>query len=222
MWTRPSLPGRMRQTGRGNRLEDWGRKLYLFQTWLIELRDWLKILKTPKEQEVGKATSEVARETQVDQAFGRPSIYIYGPEDLTLIVEPYGNTYVWTLRNDSLTSLPEVRLELLSACSLNRRKRAFRSAMGLRFKWLSIPELAAGEFTGTSTLLWFEGDCLCFGSKVAPHRLSWPNGDPCDVQRWRFEMNVIGAQSACDSSYGSSGFQAPTCSSWLIALVLTN
>jgi len=50
---------------------------------------------------------------------------ICGPDDASLLIEPYQNGYV-RIGNGSLHAIPELRLEVASAQSFDAPRRAFR------------------------------------------------------------------------------------------------
>lgn len=119
-------------------------------------------------------------------------IKIPGPDDIELLLEPYADGWTWKIRNGSLGPIDHLRFEIVGARSFDAKKRAFRQPIALRVQW-NIKDIPAGQLTPEKAIILvrIEGDHLGLGNINGMHQLSWPTGDPTEVERWLLEMRIV-------------------------------
>jgi hypothetical protein len=132
-----------------------------------------------------------SHDNQTDHARGRQSFKISRPDDIELLIDPYDDYYVWRIRNGSLRSMTQLRMEVSTARSFDAKKLDFRETFEFKVQWRVVDRLAAGEFTDYLIFISLEGDHLRFGTTNGMNHLSWPTGDPNANRRWLLGMRVV-------------------------------
>jgi hypothetical protein len=122
----------------------------------------------------------------------RQDLQIRGPDDAELLIYPSGDAYVWKIRNGSLHSVEQLRLEIVSIRTFDIQKSAFREPVDFPFRWPLVKNIEAGAVTKTTIFVRFESDQLRLWNSDAMPVLLWPNGDPTAIRRWRLSMKVTG------------------------------
>lgn len=114
-----------------------------------------------------------------------------GPEDIEFRIRPYDEGYVWTIYNGSLRSMKRLWLEIISVCSFDSKKLAFREPQDFKVQWTRVVDLPPGDVTKNSIFFRFENPDLRFGTTNSMGQLRWPSGDPSADRRWILCIRVV-------------------------------